>query len=334
MLPSPSRILSRIAAGASAGPAERAFGHAAPALRAAAWDLAVATVAEGLRRETTPSLRGATQLEQVGGLPNLIVELAGELAERERPRLPGGSPLALLAHAHACQREQLGVGPAEIVVELLTLRSVLWRFMTETLDFPDAADLLAAERRLSEIGERLAGECIAVYFERATSALAERARHDPLTRLLNLQAFQHELEVEIFRAERYGRELAVAYLDCDGFKRVNDRFGHPTGDRTLQELAKLIRETVRRSDLAARMGGDEFAVLLTEADFDAGARFLSRLERRVTELVRSGELPSGFAVSGGAAYYPRDGRSAAELLERADARLYERKQANKRGRRG
>ena len=318
---------------ASAGHAERVFHDGVPAMRAAAWDLALATVAEGLRRETTPSLRGATQLEQVGGLPNLIVELSAKLGEPERPGLPGGSPLALLAHAHASQREQLGAGPAEIVSELLALRRVLWVFLTEAQESPDVAELLAAESRLSEVVDQLVGECVAVYFERVTSALAERARHDPLTRLLNRQAFQHELEVEIVRAERYGRELAVAYLDCDGFKRVNDRFGHPTGDRTLQGLARLIGETIRRSDLAARMGGDEFAVLLMEADFDAGARFLSRLERRVTELVRAGELPTGFAVSGGAAYYPRDARSAAEVLERADARLYERKQAKARRRR-
>ena len=107
-----------------------------------------------------------------------------------------------------------------------------------------------------------------------------QARQDPLTGLLNHQAFTHALEAEVDRAARYGHGLALVFFDIDHFKEVNDTLGHPEGDRVLRCVAAMIDGTLRRNDVAGRMGGDEFAVALVESEADAGGVYLARLARR------------------------------------------------------
>jgi diguanylate cyclase (GGDEF)-like protein len=109
----------------------------------------------------------------------------------------------------------------------------------------------------------------------ALKAEVERLRlladHDTLTPVLNRRAFVRELGRTIAYCRRYGASAAVLYLDLDGFKQVNDRFGHPAGDAALVQVAELLVAQVRESDLVARLGGDEFAVLLLQVDADAAA---------------------------------------------------------------
>src|SRR5205085_784482 len=194
------------------------------------------------------------------------------------------------AREHARQREAFGFAPREIVTEFLLLRRVLWRFVAERVSALDRADVLAAEQRLNTTIDRLATECVVAYFDRATSELAHQARHDQLTGLLHHQAFVRELELELERARRYGHGVALAFLDLDRFKEINDTLGHPAGDRVLQRLGGLLRDSLRGSDLAGRMGGDEFAAYLVEAAEEAGSRLLGRLHDRLDELVAAEEL--------------------------------------------
>ena len=98
------------------------------------------------------------------------------------------------------------------------------------------------------------------YFDRATSELAYQARHDQLTGLLHHQAFVRELELELERAARYGHGLTLVFLDLDCFKEINDTLGHPAGDRgSAAARQRSCANPCARSDLAGRMGGDEFA---------------------------------------------------------------------------
>jgi diguanylate cyclase (GGDEF)-like protein len=238
-----------------------------------------------------------------------------------------GSPLAAQAREHARQREALGFAPREIVGEFLILRRILWRFVAERAVALEPEDMLAAEQRLNATVDRLVTECVVAYFDRATSELAHKASHDQLTGLLHHQAFIRELELELERASRYAHGVALVFLDLDRFKQINDTLGHPVGDRALQRLAELLRESLRGSDLAGRMGGDEFAAYLVEADEEAGSRLLERLKDRVDELVAAGELPPGFAFSAGLAYFPQEAGDADALFRLADERLYESKRA-------
>jgi diguanylate cyclase (GGDEF)-like protein len=298
-----------------------ALGRLAEEMRASAWDLALEVVEEGLRDEQIPSLERLGREGQLGDIPTFITELAGELGDPQPGRMRRGSQLAALVRDHARIREELGFAPREIVTEFLVLRRVLWRFVGRRTSALATGDVLLLERRLNDTIDRLVTECVVAYFDRATLELANQARRDPLTQLLNHQAFTDELEAELDRAKRYGHGLTLVFFDIDRFKEINDTYGHPQGDQVLRDVATLLRDARRGSDLAGRMGGDEFAVALIESTPDAGDRFVSRLQERIA----GGEFPSGFAISAGQSHYPSEGESSTELFRVADGRLYDAK---------
>jgi diguanylate cyclase (GGDEF)-like protein len=292
-------------------------------LRARAFDLAQEVVEEGLRDDTVPSLRRIGRLGQLGDLPTFVLEVARQLAEPEPALRRAGGPLAALARDHARNRESLGFAPREIVTEFLLLRRVLWRLVARRAVELEAGGLLEAERRLDDAIDGLVAECVVAYFDRALGELALRARQDPLTGLLNHQAFTQALDDELRRAERYRHGVALVFFDVDRFKEVNDTLGHPEGDRVLRIVAEVVEGTLRRTDLAGRMGGDEFAVALVESDVEAAGHLLARLHDGIDERVARGALPAGFSISPGVAHFPEDGAASEALFRVADRRLYE-----------
>ncbi len=296
-------------------------------LRESSWELALELVDEGVRDGTMPSLARLGRIGQLGDMPTFINELGRELVESADDHTRRGLALAALVRDHAREREALGFEPREIVTEFLLLRRVLWRFVSDRAAGLEAEDVLALERRLNDTIDRLVTECVVAYFDRATSELAEQARHDALTGLLNHQAFGAALEKELTRAARYRHGLTLAFVDADAFKAINDTHGHLEGDRVLRALAGLLRESLRQTDLAGRLGGDEFAVLLLESEADTGGSLLARLHDRIDEECGAGRLPDGFSVSAGLAHFPTEATTADALLRLADARLYEAKRA-------
>jgi diguanylate cyclase (GGDEF)-like protein len=297
-------------------------------IRRSAWDLAVEVVEEGLREDTIPSFARLEPLSRLDDIPSFIGALGREIAWPGENGRHGGL-LATLVRDHAREREELGFAPKEVVTEFLLLRRVLWRFLSPRRTSLGSDDALILERRLDEAIDRLVVECVGAYFDRATSELADRARRDPLTGLLNHQAFSEELEAELERARRYRRDLAIVFCDVDSFKQVNDTLGHLEGDRVLERIAASLRNTTRGSDVCGRLGGDEFGVCLVETNLEAGNAFLSRLERHVGELGESGFLPPGVAISAGLAHFPSDGGTAEALLRKADTRLYDAKRSRR-----
>jgi diguanylate cyclase (GGDEF)-like protein len=300
----------------------------ASAIQAEAWQLAVETVEEGLRDDQVPSLQRLGQLGQLGDMPTFIAELARGLVVPGPERLPIGSPLAAQAREHAREREALGFAPREIVTEFLILRRVLWRFVSARAAGLGKDEVLEVERRLNDTIDRLVTECVVAYFDRATSELAREASHDQLTGLLNHQAFVRELEGELERGARYAHGVVLVFLDLDRFKEINDTLGHQAGDRALKVFAAALRGSLRVSDLAGRMGGDEFAAYLVEADDETGPRLMARLHDRLDELVELGELPDAFAFSAGSAHFPDESADVDALFRLADERLYEAKRAS------
>ena len=159
--------------------------------------------------------------------------------------------------------------------------------------------------------------------KRAEAHVAERAFVDPLTRLPNRVRFMERLETELAQSRRYERKLAVVHLDLDSFKFVNDNWGHGVGDRLLQSLALRLTRGVREVDTIARIGADEFLVLVPDLrEGEDLSRFAQKLLGLTNRPVEIGERTLQVTASVGVATYPADGQDAESLLRNADAAMY------------
>ncbi|MFT3847139.1 MAG: EAL domain-containing protein [Propionivibrio sp.] len=161
--------------------------------------------------------------------------------------------------------------------------------------------------------------------------LEQIAHYDVLTTLPNRVLLADRLHQAMVQAHRYRQILAVAYLDLDGFKAINDTYGHETGDQLLIALARRMKETLRESDTLARLGGDEFvAVLLDIGDVAASVPMLSRLLAAAAEPVAIGDRVLQVSASLGVTFFPQtDDVDADQLLRQADQAMYQAKVAGK-----
>jgi diguanylate cyclase (GGDEF)-like protein len=173
---------------------------------------------------------------------------------------------------------------------------------------------------------------IAIVNARLHEAVSIQAYTDILTGLPNRRALDERLEVEMHRARRYGRMFAVMMMDLDGFKAVNDTYGHDVGDRVLQETFGFLAKHLRSSDFLARYGGDELTMILPEASLEDAVHAAAKLQERLRTLEI--EMPDGtkraFGLSGGIAVYPIHAQKAPDVLRAADTALYRAKK-NQRG---
>jgi len=149
------------------------------------------------------------------------------------------------------------------------------------------------------------------------------AATDALTGLYNRRLFDEYFDKELNRAKRYGHQLAIVILDLHKLKEVNDRHGHLQGDQVLQLAATTLRKTLRASDFAFRIGGDEFALLLPQTDPEQAATLCKRVRSQYEAEISPLKLGLGVTLDYGAAVYPLDGDQKAALLSLADERLYQ-----------
>jgi diguanylate cyclase (GGDEF)-like protein len=197
-----------------------------------------------------------------------------------------------------------------------------------------AVDQSPGVESLIQMGVNLTGVYLLAYVGASVGREQRRARDaairlstiDSLTGLYNRTFFFTALEREIARGDRSGRAFCLVMLDLDDLKAVNDRFGHIAGDQVLRGVADIVRGGVRKIDVAARYGGDEFVALLPETDPTGGRVLAEKIRLTVAEQGLPGVEP-GPTVSVGVVSYPADGRSADALLVSADRAMY----ASKRG---
>ena len=278
--------------------------------------------------------------------PDLLVVLDGELkVVKASAGLRAAVPLlapgeefirsldepsqARMRQALSIDREATGALALELVHRgRERLVSSSWRFFglerpyiggvgRETAQSTELVDQVEAlRRRYQESVSQLAS---------LTGRLRELAMIDSLTGVLNRRAFLDHADGEWVRHRRHNHSLSCAALDVDGFKRINDTFGHAAGDAVLQHIGALLRATLRASDLPARLGGDEFVALMPETNLEGalslGERLLGRLSSRpITVLDQSlaATLSIGIANADGC-------QNLEELLARADQALYKAK---------
>jgi diguanylate cyclase (GGDEF)-like protein len=180
---------------------------------------------------------------------------------------------------------------------------------------------------------RLGFFCVVTYLQGRLHQALLRAEHasriDNLTGALTSGFFYECLDREIDRLGRYGRPLTVAYLDLDGFKAVNDNYGHLVGDRVLRVVADGAKSRLRKTDMIARMGGDEFALLCPETDEDSAQTVINGVIRRLGEEMRAGGWPVTFSV--GVVTCHEAPAGSEELVKMADDSMYSVKLGKKDG---
>jgi diguanylate cyclase (GGDEF)-like protein len=167
----------------------------------------------------------------------------------------------------------------------------------------------------------------------SASAEVERLRtlavRDDLTSLYNLRFFNRSLETEHQRATRFGRSYSLIFLDLDGLREVNTREGHMAGAQVLKHVGEFLIQRIRRIDLPARIGGDEFVVICPETEKIAVRQVADRLRHGIQRLQNEQGKPLGITASIGIASFPEDGELPEEILQRADRALYEAKALGK-----
>jgi diguanylate cyclase (GGDEF)-like protein len=165
-----------------------------------------------------------------------------------------------------------------------------------------------------------------IYQSLRIPGLQEEARTDPKTGLANMKHFSEACATEIDRASRFRRPLSVLMADLDHLREINNARGHLSGDQVIRRVAEAIRRAVREYDLAARFGGDEFAVLMPESTLPDAVLVAERIRREVESLSdTTGGQSVPITVSVGVAQFPRDGKTATDLLQAADRAVYQAK---------
>ena len=176
-----------------------------------------------------------------------------------------------------------------------------------------------------ELVSRLLGQAaIAIEQAEMYRKMADLVITDDLTKLFNLRYLERTLEVEVERSMRYGLSVAVIFMDIDYFKKVNDRFGHLVGSKLLVEISQLILKSLRRVDIVARYGGDEFVIVLPQTDVEAGRLIAERLRKNIERntFLKSENLSLKLTASFGIACYPQHAGSKEDLIRLADEAMY------------
>jgi len=236
--------------------------------------------------------------------------------------------MLLLLHRH----RNYGIGTVVLMITLvclLTVRTV--RLVATLLNVPIAESVFDASSAdvilliLPSIMIPVATLAfILMALEHLIRRLNQTIRHDDLTGALNKTSLYTEIEREIVRSIRYTRPTSVLMIDLDNFKAVNDSMGHLRGDQILKDVVDRIRFSVRETDMVARFGGDEFAVLLTETDIEQARQIAQRVLGEVQTI-----LPPYCGLSIGISSLRSHGETADSLLHRADQALYKAKTTGK-----
>jgi diguanylate cyclase (GGDEF)-like protein len=192
-------------------------------------------------------------------------------------------------------------------------------FLTRDIPFP-SSDWIPYWNTGIRLGYLVVFTSVLAALKRAHERERSRARRDFLTQAANAETFADMSRIELERARRYQLPVSFAYIDCDDFKQINDRFGHQTGDQLLKVVAATLTEGLRRSDVVARLGGDEFAVLLPDTPSQPAQQVFHALQAELLHRMRKHGWPVTFSI--GIATFVTPPETPEELIELSDALMY------------
>ncbi|WP_034303495.1 GGDEF domain-containing protein [Herbaspirillum sp. RV1423] len=212
--------------------------------------------------------------------------------------------------------------------DISDLNSVLTGIMNATKEAQDEA-LQSRDEMINARQEMQKAEARIAALESQLVHMGELVREDQLTGSLNRRGMDESLEREIINADRLGAPLCIALLDLDDFKRINDTHGHATGDEVLVHLVNVVKETLRKLDVIARFGGEEFLVLLPETEPAEAMQIITRVQRELTKRIFMHNSQRLLITFSAGVAYRVSGESQADLIKRADVALYKAKNAGK-----
>jgi diguanylate cyclase (GGDEF)-like protein len=290
-------------------------------------ELAKAWLVRLIERASLDEIRELPTERIARELPDLITEIVRAVSEGEGDpyELPKDQAerAASLATMRGGTRE---VQAADVARDVMTLQSVLVRALREEMGDADPAGFADAIEQLVEAIGGIQAAALEAHVQSRSRELESQANTDPLTGLGNLRALQRELASLVDVHKRYLHPFGLLLMDIDGLKRINDSYGHQAGDRVLMQVAMSLRRSIRTVDTAARMGGDEFCVLLPQQDLKSAAKLAARLATAVEEEVASpGDPPVTLSI--GVAASPEHGDDAEALIDTADRAMYRAKAA-------
>ncbi|HET8822921.1 MAG TPA: GGDEF domain-containing protein, partial [Thermoleophilaceae bacterium] len=276
-------------------------------------ELAKAWLVRLIERASLDEIRELPTERIARELPDLITEIVRAVSEGE------GDPFELtkdqaeraasLATMRGGTRE---VQAADVARDVVTLQSVLVRALREEMGDADPVGVADAIEQLVEAIGGIQAAALEAHVQSRSRELESQANTDPLTGLGNLRALQRQLVSLVDVHKRYLHPFGLLLMDIDGLKRINDSYGHQAGDRVLMQVAMSLRRSIRSVDTAARMGGDEFCVLLPQQDLKSAAKLAARLATAVEEEVASpGDPPVTLSI--GVAAAPEHGDDAEAL---------------------
>jgi diguanylate cyclase (GGDEF)-like protein len=282
-----------------------------------------------LRERLKEELRGSLSATTENGTP---VTTAYARSARWNWSVATSAPKALIEAGMVRLFTGVGLAALVLIIAGSWLATIITRRVLSSVEYLNDAALALREGKLLTLPQiqlheaEAVGEAI-VQASHLMAQVHHRAYHDPLTELANRALFYELLQHQMAIAERESQPLAVLSIDLDNFKVVNDEEGHIAGDRLLEAVARRIESGIRASDAAARMGGDEFSILLIDADRASAEETAQRLVSSLSAPYEGIRTPVSASI--GIAIYPDHGEDICTLLENADRALYAAKHAGR-----
>jgi diguanylate cyclase (GGDEF)-like protein len=291
-------------------------------------ELAKAWLVRLIERASLDEIRELPTERIARELPDLISEIVQAVTEAEGDPYDLSKEQTERAASLANLRGGGGrdVQAADVARDVASLQSVLIHALREEIGETDPERFADAVEQLVEATGAIQAAALEAHVQSRSRELESQANTDPLTGLGNLRALQRQLGTLLDVHKRYRHPFGLLLMDIDGLKRINDSHGHQAGDRVLMQVAMSLRRSIRSVDTAARIGGDEFCVLLPEQDLKSAAKLAARLATAIEEEVASPGDPS-ISVSIGVAASPEHGDDAEALVDTADRAMYRAKAA-------